>query len=190
MNLEIILVRTVLVLTAALSVGISLWGGYYLLTGLMSWRRPMDYGRHPAGTRFAVLIAARNEELVIGPLINSLLEQEYPAELYDIYVIPNNCTDNTALAARQFGAEVLECTVPVRSKGEVLRFAEEQLSGRHYDAFCVFDADNLLDKNYIREINKVFDNGYRIVTSYANGFHMYRKNVMINGDFGFIRMNR
>lgn len=141
MNLEIILVRTVLVLTAALSVGISLWGGYYLLTGLMSWRRPMDYGRHPAGTRFAVLIAARNEELVIGPLINSLLEQEYPAELYDIYVIPNNCTDNTALAARQFGAEVLECTVPVRSKGEVLRFAEEQLSGRHYDAFCVFDAD-------------------------------------------------
>lgn len=40
MNLEIILVRTVLVLTAALSVGISLWGGYYLLTGLMSWRRP------------------------------------------------------------------------------------------------------------------------------------------------------
>ena len=103
MNLEIILVRTVLVLTAALSVGISLWGGYYLLTGLMSWRRPMDYGRHPAGTRFAVLIAARNEELVIGPLINSLLEQEYPAELYDIYVIPNNCTDNTALAARQFG---------------------------------------------------------------------------------------
>ena len=41
---EIILVRTVLVLTAALSVGISLWGGYYLLTGLMSWRRPMDYG--------------------------------------------------------------------------------------------------------------------------------------------------
>ena len=75
MNLEIILVRTVLVLTAALSVGISLWGGYYLLTGLMSWRRPMDYGRHPAGTRFAFLIAARNEELVIGPLINSLLEQ-------------------------------------------------------------------------------------------------------------------
>ena len=139
MNLEIILVRTVLVLTAALSVGISLWGGYYLLTGLMSWRRPMDYGRHPAGTRFAVLIAARNEELVIGPLINSLLEQEYPAELYDIYVIPNNCTDNTALAARQFGAEVLECTVPVRSKGEVLRFAEEQLSGRHYDAFCQSD---------------------------------------------------
>ena len=123
MNLEIILVRTVLVLTAALSVGISLWGGYYLLTGLMSWRRPMDYGRHPAGTRFAVLIAARNEELVIGPLINSLLEQEYPAELYDIYVIPNNCTDNTALAARQFGAggAGVHCAGPVKGGGAPLR---------------------------------------------------------------------
>lgn len=162
MNLEIILVRTVLVLTAALSVGISLWGGYYLLTGLMSWRRPMDYGRHPAGTRFAVLIAARNEELVIGPLINSLLEQEYPAELYDIYVIPNNCTDNTALAARQFGAEVLECTVPVRSKGEVLRFAEEQLSGRHYDAFCVFDADNVVDADFLSRMNDAFLAGARV----------------------------
>lgn len=162
MNLEIILVRTVLVLTAALSVGISLWGGYYLLTGLMSWRRPMDYGRHPAGTRFAVLIAARNEELVIGPLINSLLEQEYPAELYDIYVIPNNCTDNTALAARQFGAEVLECTVPVRSKGEVLRFAEEQLSGRRYDAFCVFDADNIADEQFLARMNDAFCAGAQV----------------------------
>ena len=166
MNLEIILVRTVLVLTAALSVGISLWGGYYLLTGLMSWRRPMDYGRHPAGTRFAVLIAARNEELVIGPLINSLLEQEYPAELYDIYVIPNNCTDNTALAARQFGAEVLECTVPVRSKGEVLRFAEEQLSGRHYDAFCVFDADNVVDRCFLKEMNNAYRAGARAAQGY------------------------
>ena len=76
MNLEIILVRTVLVLTAALSVGISLWGGYYLLTGLMSWRRPMDYGRHPAGTGFGVLMAARNEERVMGPLSNILRQRE------------------------------------------------------------------------------------------------------------------
>ena len=36
----------------------------------------MDYGRHPARTRFAVLIAARNEELVIGSLVNSLLTPE------------------------------------------------------------------------------------------------------------------
>ena len=79
----------------ALSAVMAVWGGYYLLTGLMSWRRPAHFGRQPARTRFAVLIAARNEELVIGALINSLLAQAYPPELYDIWVIPNNCTDNT-----------------------------------------------------------------------------------------------
>lgn len=87
------------------------------------------------------MIAARNEELVIGSLVNSLLTQNYPPELYDVYVIPNNCTDNTAQAAANFGAKVLECTVPVKSKGEVMRFAYNQLAGRGYDAFCVFDAD-------------------------------------------------
>ena len=108
MNLEIILVRTVLVLTAALSVGISLWGGYYLVSGLMCWRGQRPFPIRPARTKFAVLIAARNEELVIGPLINSLLMQDYPPELYDIWVIPNNCTDHTAQAAAGFGAKVLE----------------------------------------------------------------------------------
>ena len=110
----------------------TLWGLWYLVSGLASVRRPADYGFHPARTRFAILIAARNEELVIGPLINSLLTQDYPAELYDIWVVPNNCTDNTARAAEQFGAKVLECTVPVKSKGEVLRFAYNRLRGRRY----------------------------------------------------------
>lgn len=82
---------------ALLGAGITLWGSYYLLVGLMSWRRPMEYGRHPASTRFAVLVPARNEELVVGSLINTLLMQDYPPELYDIWVIPNQCTDHTAL---------------------------------------------------------------------------------------------
>ena len=104
-------------LTGAMGVLMGLWGLWYLLAGGFCWRKPMDYGWHPAMTRFAVLIAARNEEQVIGPLINSLLTQDYPADLYDIWVIPNNCTDHTAQAARGFGARVLECPFPVKSKG-------------------------------------------------------------------------
>ena len=60
-------------LTGAMGVLMGLWGLWYLLAGGFCWRKPMDYGWHPAMTRFAVLIAARNEEQVIGPLINSLL---------------------------------------------------------------------------------------------------------------------
>ena len=44
---------------ALVGAGMTLWGGYYLVTALMSWRKPMDYGRHPASTRFAILVAAR-----------------------------------------------------------------------------------------------------------------------------------
>ena len=160
---------------------ITLWGGYYLLTGLMSWRRPMDYGWHPARTRFAILIAARNEELVIGPLINSLLTQDYPSELYDVWVIPNNCTDNTALAAQNFGAKVLECTVPVRSKGEVLRFAYQRLHGRQYDAYCVFDADNLVDRRFLSEMNNAYRAGARVAQGYRDSKNPF--DTVISGSY-------
>ena len=46
--------------------------------------------------KFAVLIAARNESAVIGDLIRSIRNQNYPQELIDVYVIADNCTDNTA----------------------------------------------------------------------------------------------
>ena len=160
---------------------ITLWGGYYLLTGLMSWKRPMDYGWHPARTRFAVLIAARNEELVIGPLINSLLTQDYPSEFYDIWVIPNNCTDNTALAAQNFGAKVLQCTVPVKSKGEVLRFAYQRLCGRKYDAYCVFDADNLVDRRFLREMNNAYMAGARVAQGYRDSKNPF--DTVISGSY-------
>ena len=133
----------------------------------------MDYGWHPARTKFAVLIAARNEELVIGPLINSLLTQDYPAELYDIWVIPNNCTDHTAQAARGFGARVLECPFPVKSKGEVLRFAYNRLRGRGYDAYCVFDADNVADRRFLAEMNNAYMAGARAAQGYRDSKNPY-----------------
>ena len=151
-----------------LGAGMTLWGGYYLVTALMSWRKPMDYGRHPATTRFAVLVAARNEELVIGGLINSLLAQEYPPELYDVWVIPNNCTDHTAQAARSCGARVMECTVPVKCKGDVMRFAYRQLRDRGYDAFCVFDADNVADPRFLQEMNNAYRAGARAAQGYRD----------------------
>ena len=46
--------------------------------------------------RYAVLIPARNEEKVIPHLIASIKGQTYPAELIDIFVIADNCTDATA----------------------------------------------------------------------------------------------
>ena len=160
-------------LTGAMGVLMGLWGLWYLLAGGFCWRKPMDYGWHPAMTRFAVLIAARNEEQVIGPLINSLLTQDYPADLYDIWVIPNNCTDHTAPAARGFGARVLECPFPVKSKGEVLRFAYNRLRGREYDAYCVFDADNVVHRRFLAEMNNACLAGAGAAQGYRDSKNPY-----------------
>lgn len=162
-----------LALTGTMGVLMTLWGLWYLVSGLASVRKPKNYGFHPAQTKFAVLVAARNEELVIGPLINSLLTQDYPAELYDVWVIPNNCTDNTALAARNFGAKVLECTAPVKSKGEVLRFAYNRLRGRRYDAWVVFDADNIVDSRFLAEMNNARLTGVQAAQGYRDSKNPY-----------------
>lgn len=103
-------------------------------------------------TRFAVLIPARNEEGVIGNIVKSLQKQDYPGDLYDIFVIPNNCTDDTEGAALHAGAKVLNCRCAVSSKGEVLHDILDQLQGQ-YDAYCVFDADNIVDPAFLSRMN-------------------------------------
>lgn len=123
--------------------------------------------------RYGVLISARNEEAVIGELIRSIREQDYPADLIDIFVVADNCTDGTAAAARDAGAWVMERFNRVRvGKGYALNDLIKELfkNGRAAacDGFFIFDADNLLDPSYVTEMNKVFDNGYRVVTSYRN----------------------
>ena len=115
-------------------------------------------------TRFAVLIPARNEQNVIASLIGSLQQQEYPKALYDIIVIPNNCTDATEDAACKAGAKILHCTEPVRTKGEVLHQIFAQLIGQ-YDAYCVFDADNVVDGAFLSRMHDAIASGALVAKS-------------------------
>lgn len=123
--------------------------------------------------KFAVVIAARNEEAVIGQLIDSIRWQKYPAELIDVFVVADNCTDDTAGVARSKGCFVYERQNKEQvGKGYAMDYLFGQIRENHseagYEAFMVFDADNIVDENYVAEMNKVFDNGYNVVTSYRN----------------------
>ena len=123
--------------------------------------------------KYAVIIAARNESAVISHLIESIKKQNYPSSLIDIYVVADNCTDDTAIVARSAGATVFErFNKHLVGKGYALDYAFKILMDKtqydNYEGYFVFDADNLLDENYIAEMNKVFDNGYKVVTSYRN----------------------
>lgn len=135
-------------------------GAYFVITGLWGLKREKPYGQFAPRYRFAVLIAARNEERVIGDLVRSLLAQDYPKELFDVYVIPNNCTDHTAREAFLAGAKLIEPAYPVHYKGDALRQAGDRLlAGGAYDAFCVFDADNLVHPRFLAEMNNAFCSG-------------------------------
>ena len=127
-----------------------------------------------ANHRYAVMISARNENQVIADLIHSIRVQNYPQELIDIFVIADNCTDNTAEVARGAGATdvFVRYNKELIGKGYALDYGykliQEQYGHNGYEAYFVFDADNVLDVNYFREMNKVFDGGAIASTSYRN----------------------
>ncbi len=123
--------------------------------------------------KYAILVAARNEEAVIGNLVDSIRKQDYPKELVDIFVVADNCTDNTAEAARKYGAICYERNdTTKRTKGYALQFLVENIRRDYgiesYEGYFIFDADNLLKHDYISHMNDSFDAGEKIVTSYRN----------------------
>ena len=121
--------------------------------------------------RFMAIIPAHNEEAVVGNLIESLKNQSYNKELYDIYVIADNCTDRTAQIARDAGAIVYERFDPEKkTKGFALDwFLQQKIKeDAPYDAFCVFDADNIVDKDFIKNMNKKLCQGEDVVQGYRD----------------------
>ena len=121
--------------------------------------------------KFMAIIPAHNEENVIRNLIESLKKQDYPKELYDIYVIADNCTDATAEIAKEAGAKVLKRFDEAhKTKGYALNwFLKQKIQeDADYDAFCVFDADNIVDKNFLKNMNKKLCQGEEIVQGYRD----------------------
>ena len=121
--------------------------------------------------KFMAIIPAHNEENVIRNLIESLKEQDYPKELYDIYVIADNCSDATADIAKEAGAIVYKrFDEQNKTKGAALNwFLHQKIEeDADYDAFCVFDADNIVDKNFIKNMNKKLCQGEEIVQGYRD----------------------
>lgn len=143
---------------------------YYMAIAYFKGRR---VGREYKLNNYAVLIAARNEETVISDLIASLNAQLYPRELITVFVVADNCTDGTAAAAREAGAVVFERTDTSRiGKGYALDFLLRNIASQYpedtFDGYFVFDADNILEPDYIYEMNRTFSQGYNVVTGYRN----------------------
>lgn len=123
--------------------------------------------------KYAIMIAARNEKNVIGNLLDSINKQDYPRDLLTVFVVADNCTDNTAEICRSKGAICYErFNDKDKTKGFALQYLcekiEEDYGRMNYEGYFIFDADNLLNTDYISRMNDAFDEGEKIITSYRN----------------------
>ena len=122
--------------------------------------------------RYAFFIAAHNEEAVIANLVRSIKDQDYPSELIEVFVVADACTDNTAQLAREAGAIVYERNDLARKgKSWVMDFGFDRILNEYPDTFegyFIFDADNVISRDYVSKMNDAFDQGFHVVTSYRN----------------------
>ncbi len=165
--------------------------GYQLLyIPLSLWKRKQVLKPQPMVNRYAVLICARNERTVIADLIDCLKHQSYPQQLLDIYVMADNCTDDTADIAREHGATVFERHNQIEvGKGFALNALLQRIweHDRSYDGYFVFDADNILPENYIEMMNNKFMEGNDIVTSYRNSKNFFSSWIAAGHAVWFLR---
>lgn len=170
-------------------------GLYYLIIGLVGFLPVKD--RNPKisdkTNRFALIIAAHNEEKVIAGLIRSLQKLDYPKDAYDIFVIADNCTDATAQIARNEGAYVYErFDLNKRGKGYALECFFEKLFGfdEKYDYISVFDADNLVDGAFLKEMNESANKGFKVVQGFLDSKNPYDSWISAAYSYCFWGVNR
>lgn len=168
---------------------------YYLLLSLFGLYKKEDKGAESCKPqkRFALLVAAHNEEMVIGKIVESLLEIDYPKEMYDIFVIADNCNDNTASIAREHNVNVCERNVTdKRGKGYALEWMFDKIfkMDKKYDAIAIFDADNLVSKNFLKEMNYKLLQGYKVVQGYIDSKNPHDSWITESYSIAFWSANR
>lgn len=120
-----------------------------------------------ARRRFRVIIPAHNEALVLGPVLRRLDQMEYPHDHFDVIVVADNCTDQTAELARNCGVRVLErFSETDRGKGHALAYAFDELRNEQIDAYVILDADTLVEPDVLDVFNRYLDAGHTIVQAH------------------------
>ncbi|MBQ7242644.1 MAG: glycosyltransferase family 2 protein [Bacilli bacterium] len=137
----------------------------YMILGVFG--RSRKYPSAPKDKRYCFIVPARNEELVIGNLIDTVRAMDYPQELVDIMVVADNCDDDdkTAEIARSKGAIVIERhDMAHRTLGFALQYAFREFKKQGHDieseyyAYIRLDADNIVSRNYLTKLNDCMQN--------------------------------
>lgn len=179
-----------------LQIALLVFSAYWLVISLFGFGKPRKLRDKPPQKKFALLVAAHNEEDVVGNLLDNLLALDYPKDMYEVFLIADHCTDRTALIGFEKGVTVLEHWYLVgepRGKPYALQYAIEQLRdrlGTEFDAVCIFDADNLVSLNYLKEMNNHLLNGEKLIQCYLDSKNPDDNWITLGYTTSFYYMNR
>ena len=153
----------------------SLWLGFFVAVG--AFTKKIKYPE-ALPQNIAVIICARNEETVIGRLIDSLMKQDYPRDNFKIFTVAHNCTDRTAEIAKACGSTVFFRNDPTENKKIcALRYGLQEVCHRYpgyFTAYVVFDADSTADRGYLKEINNALASGADVASGYYSSINFDR----------------
>ena len=151
----------------------------------------------PQTKKYGIVIAARNEELVIGNLVDSLHEQTYPKDKFQVFVVADNCDpdDRTAEIAREHGATVYERHCPEKArKGWALEYLFENIEKdygiKSFDGYLFFDADNVVSRDYLERMNEAFSTGVDGVFGYRNSKNFEQNWISAHYSIHFMRSSK
>jgi len=139
---------------------ISISVGYLFIFAIFSlWGGKKKYPVAVKKFRFVVLIPAYKEDKVIVASVKALLEQEYPDNLFDIVIISDKMKDSTNVTLSRFNIKLFLINPERSSKAFALNYAIDELKGAKYDIVVILDADNIVQPNFISDINDAFYSG-------------------------------
>lgn len=142
---------------------------FYLLSLALAYfiADKRDEGSGDPVNRFAVIVPAHNEEMLIGNLCRSLLAVDYPSDKFIIHIVADNCSDNTVQICREYPVTVLERNDPLHGgKGHALAWTIGQIDLDRFDAVFIVDADNYVDAAILAELNKLINYGEKAIQCY------------------------
>jgi 1,2-diacylglycerol 3-beta-glucosyltransferase len=150
---------------------LAIFVGYLLLLTIIAWvqSKNVSTGSAEPQSRLLILTPAHNEEQLLPDLLQSLAKTDYPADLFEVHVVADNCTDETAVIARQYAAiphERFDTERP--GKGFALQWFLQNSweTVAAHDAVIILDADTIVSPNFLQAVSARLQNGERVIQAY------------------------
>jgi cellulose synthase/poly-beta-1,6-N-acetylglucosamine synthase-like glycosyltransferase len=122
--------------------------------------------------KFSIVVAARNEERHIAALLDSLLQLDYPKDLFEIIIVNDRSTDATHKILDEYlhrtenmsVVTITDNTSDMPHKKNALRHG---IAVSRNDVLAFTDADCIVPPGWLRELSKQFTDSVGAVAGYS-----------------------